>query len=228
MKSSTKPSRAGRASGNAPSSHRGKDIAGIIAIALACVVFFSLASSDSGLFGQLSKVVFSAVVGVGSWVIPILLVILGVVLLSQKRPQVKHLSWGLGLIYLAILGVLAQSIRGSFFDPEAVSRSGGYVGAVIAWTFTKLMGPIAGKVIGMPALALVGGVLTIDVPAKHLFDAFRSRLRREPRTVEPRAQRKPLAERIAEMAQVTAEEEDEAPPVTQALQTKRVKPVPTF
>jgi DNA segregation ATPase FtsK/SpoIIIE, S-DNA-T family len=166
MKVSTRPVAAagGRADGARP--HRLLDIAGIGMLALAIVVVVALASSDAGLFGRTLGRAISLLFGRGGWLVPPLLVAVGVMLLRGRSPSFTHLTLGLSLAMLAVLGGLAAPVHGSYFDLAAV-ETGGYVGAVVGWAFGLLLG--AAKPVGLGALGMIGLILAIDTPVRTLI-----------------------------------------------------------
>ena len=185
MKVSTRKPRATPA--KAPPSHRTLDVAGIVLLATALVVLVSLLTRDSGLLGGLFATTFSNLFGKGAWAVPPLMVLMGVAFLRGRGVALTHLGIGLGLAFVALLGILARSLGGDWFDPGLVGRSGGYVGAVSAWAFASLLG--AAKPIGLGALGLVGLVLCVDIPLRELA-AKAPRPRIQPRA--PREQGVPV------------------------------------
>lgn len=152
-----------------PHAHRPFDIAGVLLIASALLIAVGLATANSGFIGRQLELLFHAMFGSGAWIVPILLVAIAVTLIRGRGLVVSHLVLGFSLIYVAILGALAGHIRGDYFDPEIVGRSGGYLGAVLAWTLETLFG--AGKAIALAALGAVGAILTVDIPIRSMLTA---------------------------------------------------------
>jgi S-DNA-T family DNA segregation ATPase FtsK/SpoIIIE len=158
----------------APSlSHRTNDITGIAFLTFGALVLVSLATRNSGIIGGLVNDLLANMVGKGAWLIPVLLGILGVSLLRQKSLVIRHLGLGCALIYLSILGLIARPSGLDYLDPRVVADSGGYVGALIATATVALLG--AGKWIALSAIALMGAVLCIDIPAKQLFATLKEK-----------------------------------------------------
>jgi len=157
---------------------------------------------------------------------PILIALPGIALLRGKGFEVRLLACGLGLIYLACLGFLAQAPAGTgnYMDPAFVSESGGYVGALIATCFGMLLG--AAKPIGLIALGMVGGVLCLEDPVRHVLARVLSRTVSIPtravieRTIpEPKQKVRGLVEE---------EPEDLRDQVTQTPDTRKVRTTPTI
>ena len=171
-----------------PPSHRALDVAGIVSFALALVALVSLLTRDSGVLGAAFATVFTNLFGRGAWAVPPLLILMGIGFLRGRGPALTHLGLGLGLVFAALLGFLAKTQSGDFFDPGVVSLGGGYLGAIFGWTFHALLG--AGKPIGLVALGGVGLVLCVDMPLRELAA-------KAPRPkIQPRAPREPRPENI--------------------------------
>ena len=193
MKVSTRQPGAAKVRGEAVRSHRHFDIAGILLFALAIVVAVALVSSDSGLIGSTLGSLCRMTFGKGAWAAPVLITILGIGLVKGRSPSVSHLSIGISFIFLAIIGALATSVGGDFFDPQAIRTSGGYLGAAIGSVFASLLG--SAKPVGISALGLIGIILCVDVPIRDMLANTKStaitlRDKTRERTLE-RAQERP-------------------------------------
>lgn len=98
---------------------------------------------------------------------PPLLIGIGVLFLAgRQRFEVSRLALGAVLIVLAVLGVFSQSLQGNYFDPEIVSRTGGYVGAIIGWSLEGLLG--SAKFVGAGALGMLGLILCLNSPLREV------------------------------------------------------------
>ncbi len=172
MKVSTKQPAAGKVRGEVVVSHRRFDIVAILVFALAITVVIALISRDSGLIGSTFGAFCKLMFGRGAWAMPVLLSTLGICLVKGKSPNLTHLTWGVTLIFIALVGALAGTVGGDFFDPQAIKTSGGYLGALIGWVFATLLG--AAKPVGLSSLALIGGVLCVDVPIRVMLAATRN------------------------------------------------------
>jgi S-DNA-T family DNA segregation ATPase FtsK/SpoIIIE len=218
MKVSTRPSQASRVEARAPS-HRPTDIAGILLLAAAAIVLVGLATQNSGLIGQAVSLVLKNLFGRGAWVVPFLLAFQGVILVRGKNVSLKHLAWGLGLLFLSLVGAFATPVNGDYFDPGTVGATGGYLGALIAAGLGLCLG--AAKAVGLIALGLIGLVLCVDVPVRNLVH----NLRPKRRVVAGEAKPVQRPERPKLLLRTPVEEETSSPEVTQQLETKRLKPV---
>ncbi|MEA2554287.1 MAG: segregation ATPase FtsK/SpoIIIE, family [Fimbriimonadaceae bacterium] len=178
----------------------------LITAAVITVISLVLAS-DTGIIGTVVSGILRTLVGRGAWAVPFVLGGLGIAVIAGKRTVgVTRLTIGLCLIFTALIGAFAQPLGGDYFDPDAIARSGGYLGAIVGWMANGLLG--AAKYVGLGALAMVGVILTVNTPIHALVAAFRERSRfrevkpaktmREPRpmraVVESPETKRPLPE----------------------------------
>lgn len=211
-----------------PASHRAWDIAGVLMLAFAVIVLISLFTTNSGIIGHALSTFFSALFGKGSWIVPPMAILLGVTFLKGRGPTLSHLAWGLSLIFISILGFLAQSHNGAYLYSDLCQASGGYIGGVLALVMESLLG--AGKTIGLGTLWLVGFVLSVDVPIRTMLAnthakavTIKERTLDRPRAIKtastqtPEDRVKPIREALAKNVS------DEEPPARNA--GKRVAPV---
>jgi len=195
MKVSTRQPVAAKVRGEVLRSHRHFDIAGILMFALAIIIIVALISRDSGVFGSTLGAFCKIMFGKGAWAVPFLLATGGVCLVKGESPSMTHLTWGATLIFLTIIGFIAATVGGDYFDPQAIKSSGGYLGAIIGWTFASLLG--AAKPVGLSALGMIGMVLCVDVPIRVMLETTKAkaitlRERTRERTQErPRSQQSP-------------------------------------
>jgi S-DNA-T family DNA segregation ATPase FtsK/SpoIIIE len=219
MKVSTRTSSVNRRRTPEPDlSHRPSDILGVVIISLAVIVAVSLAlASNTGIAGQALSSVLKTLFGRGAWAVPFVLGGLGYAVLAGRRSVgISHLTLGLALIFLSLLGAFARPVGQEYFDPRAISESGGYLGAIIGWTAEALLG--SAKLVGLGALAMIGIVLCVNVPLRSLLEAFGQRSR-ELRERPVRPVREPMRRAVVEAP-------DDAPAA--APETKRLKPAPIF
>ncbi|HJP83876.1 MAG TPA: DNA translocase FtsK [Fimbriimonadaceae bacterium] len=172
MKVTTRPSSNGKGRGNAkPPSHHGNDIVGVLLIAIAIVTLISLVIANTGVLGQALSGFFKTLFGKAAWAVPFLLIGLGAGFISGKRAVgVTSLSWGLSLIFLTITGIIADPGRArDYFDPTAITNSGGYLGAIVGWVFDSLLGQA--KLVGLGALGMVGLILSVNTPIRVMLES---------------------------------------------------------
>ncbi len=171
MKVSTRTAVAVRRKSEPEPSHRLLDITGVLFIALAIFTLISLSVRDTGILGLYVGGGIRTLFGRGAWAVPFLLVALGVAALRGRNTlAISHLTWGLGLIFVSVLGFLSQAERGDYLT-DAALRSAGYAGAVIGQLFVTLLG--SAKVVGLGALAAVGLILCVDVPIRTVIKSLK-------------------------------------------------------
>lgn len=205
MKATTTRVTAARKRAEPDLSHRRYDIFAVIAFALAILTVLSLALQNTGVLGAAIASGFRAVFGQGAWLLALMFGLMGWGFLTGKRKlEITHFGIGLFVIFLAILGIMAGSRNGDFFDVGVVSTSGGYVGAMLGWFFDTLLG--SAKFVGLGALALSGLVLCIRMPLLSLLQKPARRV------VEVREPAKPERTRAVIQAALPEEETVEEQP----------------
>lgn len=188
-------------------SHRVWDIVGVLLLALALFTLLSLVLRDTGVLGSLVGGTVRAIFGRGSWSVPLFFGLLGVAALrGQKSVGMNHLSWGLSLIFVSLLGMLAIPYHGDYLAPDAIG-TGGYLGGLIGMGFNALLGEA--KMVGLGALAMVGVILCVDVPIRTMLSGLgRGAAEVTQRTLSKRAPRekKPVPARAVIQAPLDEDE----------------------
>lgn len=202
-------------------SHRATDALGIAAFAAALVMVVALSLGNAGVLGSALGGFFSLLFGRGAWAVPVVLVLFGVALFAGRhRLELSRLTWGVLLIFMAVVGAFARDLRGDYFDPEIAAASGGYLGAIVAWALDTLLG--SAKFVGIGALGMVGIVLCADAPLRAFGQSLRDRGRGRPArpvTARPRAER--AAVRLPEDPEEPPKERTKPRLVATAGETKR-------
>lgn len=174
MKVSHRPSPGGRRRAEPEPSHRLFDIVGVVLIALGLIVGVSLAFRNSGLLGDALGNALSLLFGKGAWGVPFVLVGLGAAVIAGRRSlELSHLSAGVAILFIALIGVFARSLGGDYFDVNIIPESGGYLGALVGWGFEKLLG--SAKPVGLGAVAMIGLVLSVKTPIAAMVAGARDR-----------------------------------------------------
>ncbi len=160
-------------------SHRPADVGGIVLCASALILLLGLALHNCGALGNGLAKLLSSLFGKGAWVVPPVMALIGGALLAGRaRVSITRVTWGLLLIFCAVVGLLARQYQGDYFDPEVVSAGGGYLGAVLGWAFGAMLGVAKG--VGLVAMLLVGVVLCANAPLRDLTRNATQRIRRNP------------------------------------------------
>lgn len=176
MKVTTRPSSTGKGRAVAKNqSHRGHDIVGVLLVALGVITFIALLASNSGVLGAALSGFFINLFGKAAWAMPFFLIVLGAGYISGKKAiGITSLTWGLSLIFLTVVGIMAQpGPNQDYFDPASITQSGGYVGAIVGWAFGSLLGQA--KLVGLLALGAVGLVLSVNTPIRVMLESTRDK-----------------------------------------------------
>ncbi|GMV87628.1 MAG: cell division protein FtsK [Chthonomonas sp.] len=195
-------------------SHRPYDVLGVVFIALALVTVASLTVADSGLVGQALGGFFRTLFGQAAWVAPVALAAVGVLIIAGRRTVggLNRVTFGVLLLFLTLAGSLSRPVGGDYFDPRALSESGGYIGALLGWAFSTLLGSAAA--IGFWTLGMCGLILCLNAPLISFWNTLRQPKR--PRVVvkEPNPVRERPAPRIM------------TPPTPEPIATREPEPAP--
>lgn len=156
-------------------SHRQTDLVGIGIVATSIVVLITMSAGRGGVIGNFMAEFFTSMFGIVAWLVPFAMMALGVAMvLGHRKLESTRIGLGILLIMLSLVGLLAKSRQGDFFDPQIAASSGGYIGATLAWFFDLIFGQA--KAVAIGAIAAFGLILTIDTPIRLLFqNAFRKR-----------------------------------------------------
>ncbi|MFQ3586477.1 MAG: DNA translocase FtsK 4TM domain-containing protein [Fimbriimonadaceae bacterium] len=225
MKVTTRPaSTSRRGVAAAPPSKTG-DILGVLLLAFALIAGFALAVPDSGVLGGAIEGLLRLLCGNGAWAVAAALATVGVALIAGRRVvSVTPLTWGVLILFLTVLGILARPLDGDFFDPGAAAGSGGYIGAVVGWTLATLLG--AAKPIGLGAMGAVGLVLCVGTPIRDILQAIADRAPRPRRPKRPAAGTRAATARAAVQTEAATEDRRFATQPTVPETERRTRPMP--
>ena len=114
----------------------------------------------AGVVGEFIYGMLSSFLGFGYYILPILLVAVGISFLKKGRPIVAkvHAIFGL-LTLLSVLGIMDIASNGK---GESLNVTfGGYLGSIVAWPFIKLFGMYA-SILLLGALLIVSLIILCD------------------------------------------------------------------
>lgn len=147
------------------------DIVGIVLIGLGLTTLVALcAEKTSGVFGSYVAAAMHVTVGVGAWIIPFLIALMGVMFIVGPLKIVpKHIATGSVLLFLTIVtwASLAANI------PKEIVAGGGYLGNALAIVLRKITGDTIGYII-LSVSALVAVVIIANVPLSNLIAKVRA------------------------------------------------------
>ena len=143
----------------------GRDIAGIAIAVVAVVSFIAVVSPTSAPVSNAIAGFYHLGFGLGAYVLPFALLIFAAGLfLRDRAPLNARTLLGGSLILLGVLAILSLMVPGTefatsgMFEAEALSASGGYVGAFIASALQQALGKIISLVV-LIGLIIVGFVV---------------------------------------------------------------------
>lgn len=175
-----------------------RDIYGIILLALALFSGVSV-FGYGGAAGQLLNNALKGVIGIGWYIVPVMLAAWALVFFVAKwRYFIRSTGLGLGIIFLSFVGLVHVGSP-ALFDPATIGDYGGLVGALICYVFVRFTGK-AGAYIFLSATLVAGLVIASRVSLANLFDDVwaqnRQRMGRRRQAKEGRsdAPREPTAE----------------------------------
>jgi S-DNA-T family DNA segregation ATPase FtsK/SpoIIIE len=128
-------------------------ILGTLAIALGITVF----SDAAGVVPRAISTILLAGFGLGAYAIPVVVLLWAVTFfLSSLRVNELRVGIGLGLVLVAVIGILAiGNDPATQWDRATLIATGGYVGGGLAWVLRSLLGSAIAYVVAA-ALGLVG------------------------------------------------------------------------
>ncbi|MDO5042656.1 MAG: DNA translocase FtsK [Slackia sp.] len=161
-----------------------RDIAGVAIAVAAVVLFVTAVLPPSGFITSALAQGLHAALGLGAYVLPVLLAVVGACFLMRDETDSLALRMGVGFALLfvsfetlASLFVAGADVDSSvLFAPGVLESHGGYLGAGIAWALLELLGRVVGAII-MVGVALGGAVIigfSISGALKSAQDALAS------------------------------------------------------
>lgn len=154
-----------------------KHITAIVLLLFALVFSLSL-FEQAGIVGKFIDKILTTLFGVGKYVLPILMISLGVMYFKKMQPVRYYLATG-GMLLFFLSGI---GLAHFFYDVDIMvdvaknGFGGGYVGLAIVFSLMKLVGKLAG-VASLVSLALIGFMLLFNAPVFNWFHKFKDILR---------------------------------------------------
>ena len=142
-------------------------------------LIFSLGLFEqAGIIGKIIDKILTVLFGGGKYVLPVLMVALGVMYFKKMQPVRYYLATG-GMLLFFLAGI---GLTHSFYDIDNMAKiandgfGGGYVGFVIAYSLIKLVGKFAG-VASLFSVALIGFMLLFNLPIFNLLYKIKDSLK---------------------------------------------------
>ncbi len=132
---------------------------GIIFLVLAVFIILSIFKL-AGIGGDFFYSTISSLFGFGYYLLPILLIVVGISFVRDRKPQVAKLH-AITSITVLLSSLAIADIATNGTGKSVIVTFGGYLGSMVAWPFVKLFGPYAG-------ILLLGAILIVSLIV--LFD----------------------------------------------------------
>lgn len=142
---------------------RKNEILGILLIALSILSALSLFTSTAGIVGRKLSEAYQLLIGVGSYIIPLLLLLWGLTLIRLKGLKFSSRLIGFILCYLTSMALIHTYIYPEFpLEYALMGEGGGFLGGVYTWFLLKLFG-YTGTYVILAAFMLIGILLWSDI-----------------------------------------------------------------
>ena len=153
------------------------DVLGVALIFLCPIMLIALVTGDSsGVLGRYIAASVRVAVGVGAFIIPFLLALLGTVFIVGPLKIIPR-NIGIGSTMLFLVVITWASLTWSIHRPDGASAEpanhGGYIGDVLAFVLRKASGDVISYIL-LVAVAVIGVIILIDVPLANAVDKIRS------------------------------------------------------
>jgi S-DNA-T family DNA segregation ATPase FtsK/SpoIIIE len=148
------------------------DVLGVALVFLCPITLIALLTGDSsGILGRYIVAFLRVSVGIGAWMIPFLLLLLGCVFITGPLRIIRR-NVGIGS-WLAFLVVITwAALTASIDNVTDPAKGGGYVGRALAHLLHEATGDKIGYVV-LFGLAVIAAVVIVDVPLASLIDKVR-------------------------------------------------------
>lgn len=156
-----------------------KDIIGIIIIAFGIITMISLFTFKVGLVGSIIRGTTFSMMGFGGYLVPILLIGLGIINILDKfdKKEIKTVTVLLSLFLILLVALDSQNIEINGFINRiktaiylsSFNKGGGFIGSFIGYFFYKLFGLVGGFIVlFFSASALL--LLLFDIKLKQIYE----------------------------------------------------------
>ena len=152
------------------------DIIGVALIVLGVVTLVALfTENSSGDFGRYITAAMHVTVGVGAYIIPFLLALLGAMLtVGPLKIIPRNIGIGSTMLFLVIVTWASLTAKIKIpADKIDVSHTGGYVGDALSHVLSRATGNLISYII-LAALGIIAVIIIVDVPLINLIDKIRT------------------------------------------------------
>lgn len=167
----------------------GFDIFGILLIVLSIYLYISLLSENSGFIGSGIKSVLLGILGLGAFVFPVLIVILGIALIYMKGDmKLNHRYYSfilftvamLTILYIVDINSIDQAVEPTFTDTIVIAydhglagHGGGALGAIVGYAEVMMFDKIGSIVINI-GFFLIAVLIFTETSFKTVLDFIKA------------------------------------------------------
>ncbi|MFW5982023.1 MAG: DNA translocase FtsK 4TM domain-containing protein [Halanaerobiaceae bacterium] len=142
---------------------RKNEILGILIVSLALLSSIAIFTDTAGIVGSKLSSFYQIIIGVGSFIIPLLLLLWGITLIRLKGLKINSRLIGFLIFYISIISFIhiyfyVEPVN----DPVFSMEGGGIIAGGLSWISLNLFGRI-GSYIMLTASLLIGFLLWLDV-----------------------------------------------------------------
>jgi len=125
-----------------------RDIIGIALITLGAIVFVAILT-EAGFFGLYLSTGLKWLFGIGRYIVPLFLIILGIAYISKKSLEnIEPFSFGFALLFLTIVTAIhLRAPKGTAFETKVLFAYGGLLGAVFSQVLSSLLGVVGAYIL---------------------------------------------------------------------------------
>ncbi|ACL69632.1 FtsK/SpoIIIE family DNA translocase [Halothermothrix orenii] len=157
---------------------RKNEILGILITALGVLSGLSIFTGTTGVVGTVLADFYRNSTGIGSYLIPCLLIVWGITLIRLKSLALNSRIGGFLLTYIISLGIIHNYLYGNFpLEYAKMGEGGGWIGGGLTWVCNTLFGYIGAYVI-LTAFLLIGILLWADVLLVSILDRLKFLIRK--------------------------------------------------
>ncbi len=151
-----------------------------ILLFLFALIFTLSIFNQAGVVGKFVGKMLTILFGQGKYILPILMMALGVMYFRQMKP-IRYILATSGMFLSLLTGLGLLHIFYKLDEMSSMAKEGfggGYIGLAVAYSLVTLIGKFAG-VITLIALLLIGFMLLVNVPVLNLFYKIADSFKRE-------------------------------------------------
>jgi S-DNA-T family DNA segregation ATPase FtsK/SpoIIIE len=155
---------------------RGHEFGGVALLCFGVLLAMSVYLGVAGPLGRALDTALSALIGVGRFVMPLLVIAAGIAFI--KRAEVQHrvrLTVGWTVVAISLLGIvhIIWGVGQTELDVDALERAGGWIGWLVAQPLSELTTRLAAAIVLLAVLFCGVLVITASTPAE-LFRRVRA------------------------------------------------------